>query len=77
DIAASEDDIVAKKADVTLTFDEKVPLRLIPKDGASLDFQGNPASYTSNPFMMTMDKGLLPKPKVEPRHTGHRAPASN
>jgi len=24
--------------------------------GASLDFQGNPASYTPNPFMMTMDK---------------------
>ena len=74
DIAASEDDIVAKKADLTLTFEEKVPLRLIPKEGASLDFQGEPASYTSSPFMMTMDKGLLPKPKTAPVH--HK-PAAN
>ncbi|MGC2794589.1 MAG: hypothetical protein WA899_21405 [Candidatus Sulfotelmatobacter sp.] len=74
DIAASEDDIVAKKADLTLTFEEKVPLRLIPKAGASLDFQGNPASYTSSPFMMTMEKGLLPKPKTAPVH--HK-PAAN
>jgi len=57
DIAGSSDDIDAKKADITLTFEDKVPLRLIPKEGASLDFQGNPASYTPNPFMMTMDKG--------------------
>ncbi|MGC2020380.1 MAG: hypothetical protein WA654_04905, partial [Candidatus Sulfotelmatobacter sp.] len=74
DIAASEDDIVAKKADLTLTFEEKVPLRLIPKEGASLDFQGEPASYTSSPFMMTMDKGLLPKPKTAPVH---HTPAAN
>ncbi len=75
DIAASSDDIDAKKADITLTFEEKVPLRLIPKAGASLDFQGNPASYTSNPFMMTMEKGLLPKPKVAA--PVHHKPASN
>ncbi|MFZ0297508.1 MAG: hypothetical protein WAM13_04095, partial [Candidatus Sulfotelmatobacter sp.] len=74
DIAASEDDIVAKKPDLTLTFEEKVPLRLIPKAGASLDFQGNPASYTSSPFMMTMEKGLLPKPKVAA--PVHHKPAS-
>ncbi len=75
DIAASSDDIDAKKADITLTFEEKVPLRLIPKAGASLDFQGNPASYTSSPFMMTMEKGLLPKPKVAA--PVHHKPASN
>jgi tetratricopeptide (TPR) repeat protein len=61
DIAGSLDDIDAKKADITLTFEEKVPLKLIPKDGASLDFQGEPASYTPNPFMMTMEKGKLLK----------------
>jgi tetratricopeptide (TPR) repeat protein len=75
DIAASSDDIDAKKADITLTFEEKVPLRLIPKAGASLDFQGEPASYTPNPFMMTMEKGLLPKPKVAA--PVHKKPASN
>jgi tetratricopeptide (TPR) repeat protein len=61
DIAGSSDDIDAKKADITLTFEDKVPLRLIPKEGASLDFQGEPASYTPNPFMMTMEKGKLLK----------------
>jgi hypothetical protein len=75
DIAASSDDIDAKKADITLTFEEKVPLRLIPKEGASLDFQGEPASYTPNPFMMSMEKGLLPKPKVAP--AVHHKPAAN
>ena len=61
DIAGSLDDIDAKKSDITLTFEEKLPLRLIPKENASLDFQGEPASYTPNPFMMTMEKGKLLK----------------
>jgi len=76
DIAASQDDIDAKKADITLTFEDKVPLRLIPKEGGSLDFQGEPASYTPNPFMMTMEKGMLPKPKVAPKPPVHHKPAS-
>jgi hypothetical protein len=77
DIAASLDDIDAKKADITLTFEEKVPLKMIPKEGASLDFQGTPASYTPDPFMMTMEKGLLPKPKPAPaHHTAPKKPAS-
>jgi tetratricopeptide (TPR) repeat protein len=61
DIAGSLDDIEAKKADITLTFEDKIPLKLIPKEAASLDFQGEPASYTPNPFMMTMEKGKLLK----------------
>src|SRR5260370_2129315 len=80
DIAGSSDDIDAKKADITLTFEEKVPLRLIPKDGASLDFQGEPASYTPSPFMMTMEKGKLlnaatPTPAKKP--PVHRKPAAH
>jgi hypothetical protein len=74
DIAGSLDDIDAKKADITLTFDDKIPLKLIPKAGASLDFQGNPASYTPNPFMMTMEKGMLPKPKPKPTAPVHKPP---
>ena len=62
-IAGSSDDIDAKKPDITLNFEEKVPTRLIPKDGASFDFQGEPASYTPNPFMMVMDKGQLLRAK--------------
>jgi tetratricopeptide (TPR) repeat protein len=73
DIAGSLDDIDAKKADITLTFEEKVPLKLVPKEGASLDFQGTPASYTPDPFMMTMEKGrLAAPPKPTPVH--HAAP---
>ena len=61
EIAASSDDIAAKKPDVTLNFEDTVPAKLIPKEGASLDFQGEPASYTPNPFMMVMEKGRLLK----------------
>jgi hypothetical protein len=65
-IAGSSDDIEAKKADITLKFEDKVPVRLIPKDGASFDFQGEPASYTPSPFMMVMEKGQLLKAKAAP-----------
>jgi len=78
-IAGSSDDIDAKKPDITLTFEDKVPLRLIPKEGASLDFQGEPASYTTNPFMMTMEKGKLLKaaaPAPAKKAPVHRKPAS-
>ena len=71
-IAGSSDDIEAKKADITLKFEDKVPVRLIPKDGASFDFQGEPASYTPNPFMMVMEKGTLLKAKAAP--ATHKAP---
>jgi tetratricopeptide (TPR) repeat protein len=74
-IAGSSDDIDAKKADITLNFEDKVPVRLIPKAGASLDFQGEPASYTPNPFMMVMGNGKLlkaaaptPAKKTTPSH---------
>jgi len=80
-IAGSSDDIDAKKADITLKFEDKVPARLIPKDGASFDFQGEPASYTPNPFMMVMEKGQLlrAKPAAAPAHrpaATHKKPAA-
>jgi len=67
-IAGSSDDIDAKKADITLKFEDKIPAKMIPKDGASFDFQGEPASYTPNPFMMVMEKGrlLTTKPAATP-----------
>jgi tetratricopeptide (TPR) repeat protein len=74
-IAGSSDDIDAKKADITLNFEDKVPVKLIPKDGASFDFQGEPSSYTSNPFMMVMDKGQLlrAKPEAPAKRPAHRS----
>ena len=69
-----------EEADITLKFEDKVPVRLIPKDGASFDFQGEPASYTPNPFMMVMEKGQLLKAKAAPTTTKkppvHHKPAA-
>src|ERR1700686_1485356 len=78
-IAGSSDDIDAKKPDITLTFEDKVPLRLMPKEGASLDFQGEPASYTPSPFMMGMEKGKWLKagaPTPGKKAPVHHKPAS-
>jgi len=74
DIAGSLDDIEAKKADITLTFEAPIPKTLIPKEGASINFQGSPSAYTPNPFMMTMEKGLLEKPKTAPKPPVHPHP---
>lgn len=79
-IAGSSDDIDAKKADITLQWDDKVPAARIPKDGASFDFEGEPASYTANPFMMVMDKGKFVNTKkpAAPTHkpsAGHKPAA--
>ena len=76
-IAGSLDDIEAKKPDITLTFETPVPTKLIPKEGATQDFQGEPVSYTPNPFMMVMEKGMLPKPKVAPKPPVHHKPAAH
>jgi hypothetical protein len=52
-----------------------VPVRLIPKEGASFDFQGEPASYTPNPFMMVMEKGQLLRAKPAATAPAHKPPA--
>jgi hypothetical protein len=78
-IAGSSDDIDAKKSDITLKFDEAVPPKMIPKDNAPFDFQGEPASYTPNPFMMIMEKGKLLKaaaPTPAKKPPVHHKPAS-
>ena len=74
-IAGSSDDIEAKKPDITLKFEDKVPVKLIPKDLASFDFQGEPASYTSNPFMMVMEKGQLLRAKPATTTPARKPPA--
>lgn len=80
-IAGSSDDIDAKKADITLQFADKVPVKLIPKDGASFDFRGEPASYTPSPFMMIMEKGVIlkaaaPAPAKKSTAPVHKKPAA-
>jgi hypothetical protein len=58
-LAASLDDIDANKADVELTMSAPIPARLLPKEGATIDFEGTPGTYTKNPFLISMDKGVL------------------
>jgi len=78
-VAGSSDDIDANKADITLKFEDKVPARLVPKDGTdNFKFQGEPASYTSNPFMMVMEKAQLLRAPAPPAHKPpvHHKPAA-
>ena len=81
EIAASQDDIDQKRADIVLTMSGPIPARLMPKEHATFDFEGTPESYTPSPFVMTMNKGAFltkaaPKAKTTrkpPVH--HRKPA--
>lgn len=74
EIAASQDDIDQKRADIVLQMTGTIPARLLPKEGATLDFEGTPLSYEPSPFVMTMEKGALltkaaPAKKAPPRKT--------
>ncbi len=68
-IAATVDDIDAKRADITLNMEGTIPARLMPKVGASIPIEGTPVSYEAKPFMMVMEKGaLLTVKKPAPTH---------
>jgi hypothetical protein len=69
-LAGSEDDIEAKKADISLTMTKAIPARLLPQTGAQMAFQGTIQSYTPNPFMMTFNEGILLDAKGNPVSTG-------
>jgi tetratricopeptide (TPR) repeat protein len=58
-IAASQDDIDQKRADIVVTMGGTIPAKLMPQEGSTLDFEGTPVSYTPTPFVMTMEKGAL------------------
>ncbi len=68
-LAGSEDDIEAKKADITLNMAKPIPARLSPTAGTLINFQGTVTSYTPNPFMMTMTEGVLLDSKGNPVST--------
>jgi tetratricopeptide (TPR) repeat protein len=72
-IAASQDDIDAKRADIVVTMGGTIPAKMMPQEGSTLDFEGTPVSYTPSPFVMTMEKGALltkaaPPSKKPPVH---------
>jgi tetratricopeptide (TPR) repeat protein len=67
-VAASADDIDAKRADIQLTMSGPIPAAKMPKAGdTSFAFEGVPTAYTATPFMMQMNEGkLLRKPGSAP-----------
>jgi tetratricopeptide (TPR) repeat protein len=65
-LAGSDDDIEAKKADITLTMAKPIPTKLIPVVGSMMAFQGTLDGYTPSPFMMTMTDGVLLDSKGNP-----------
>jgi hypothetical protein len=58
-LAGSTDDNDAHKADITVKLTTPLPVAKVPKEGATIQFQGAPDTYTPNPFMMTMKDGSL------------------
>jgi tetratricopeptide (TPR) repeat protein len=75
-IAASQDDIDAKRADIVLTMTGTIPPKLMPAEGSTLDFEGTPASYTASPFVMTMEKGALLTKAVPKKPPVHHKPSN-
>jgi len=63
DLAASLDDIDAKKKDVELAMRAEIPAKLLAglKEGTQIQVAGTPASYTPDPFLITMEDGGLLK----------------
>lgn len=81
EIAASLDDIDAKKVDLALNMTAPIPAKLLPKEGQDLAFEGTPTSYTADPFIIELSKGMLfgaPEKKAPPKKPPvRRKPASN
>jgi hypothetical protein len=70
-LAGSQDDIDAKRADIDLTMTAAIGAKDMPKADADFQFQGTPVSFVAKPFVMTMNEGALlvaakPKPAAKP-----------
>jgi len=79
DLAASLDDIDAKKKDVELTMGAEIPAKMLAglKEGAQIQVAGTPSAYTPDPFMITMEDGRFlkaatPTPAPKRPATTHR-----
>ncbi|HUS19803.1 MAG TPA: hypothetical protein VMZ25_09150 [Terriglobales bacterium] len=74
DVALTQDAIDAKKAEVSVTLAE--PLKKLPAPGSAFSFQGNPVSFTTEPFLVTMDNGVdLTPGKAKAKAPAKKAPA--
>jgi tetratricopeptide (TPR) repeat protein len=61
DVAISDDNQAANKADMRVTMDK--PMTKLPAVGSMVDVIGVISQYTPDPFMFTMTKGELPAAK--------------
>ena len=66
-LAASVDDIEAKRFDIELTMSGPIPAKDMPKEGQELKFGGTPDGYTPKPFVMMMVDGKLLVEKAPPK----------
>jgi hypothetical protein len=73
DVALSEDNQAANKADMHVTMDK--PMTKVPAVGSNIDIIGVISEYTPDPFMFTMTKGELPAAKP-PARTGTKKAAA-
>ena len=79
-LAASVDDIEAKRADIELLMSGPIPAKDMPKEAQELKFGGTPDSYVPKPFLMQMIDGKLLVEKAAPKkpaagHTVHKKAA--
>jgi hypothetical protein len=75
-LAGSQDDIDAKRADIDLTMTAAIPTAKMPKDDSDFEFEGTPVSYVPKPFVMTMGDGAL-LVKAAPKPPVHKKPAAH
>jgi tetratricopeptide (TPR) repeat protein len=79
-LAGSQDDIDAKRADIDLSMSGPIPAARMPKEDADFQFEGTPVSYVAKPFVMTMNEGALlgkTPPKPAPKPPIHKKPAAH
>jgi hypothetical protein len=77
-LAGSEDDVEAKRADIDLTMSAAIPAKQMPKEDTDFQFEGTPVSYVAKPFVMTMNQGaLLVKSAPKPKPPVHKKPAAH
>ncbi|MBZ5493925.1 MAG: tetratricopeptide repeat protein [Acidobacteriia bacterium] len=73
EVALSEDNQTANKADMRVTMDK--PMTKPPAVGSSVDVIGVISEYTPDPFMFTMIKGEVPGAKPAAKTPARKGPA--
>ncbi len=76
-LAGSEDDVDAKRADIDLTMSAAIPAKQMPKEDTDFQFEGTPVSYVAKPFVMTMNEGALLVKAAPKKPPVHKKPAAH